>query len=59
MKKSDALEHFGNASKLAKALGISPQAVHLWPDEIPTPRDYQIEVLTNGMLKAGKKENEQ
>jgi hypothetical protein len=52
MRKRDAIKHFGSAAALAKALGISRQSVHEWPDEVPEGRAYQIEVLTAGALKA-------
>lgn len=47
MKKSEAIKKFGSQAKLAKALGISRQAVHKWPDEIPKMRMYQIIVTAN------------
>lgn len=36
MKKADAIRLLGGtASAAAKAIGISPAAVSLWPDELP------------------------
>ncbi len=52
MKKKDVLKYFGNSVQTAKALGITKQAVHYWPDEIPLGRACEIELLTNGALKA-------
>ncbi|MBL0654859.1 Cro/Cl family transcriptional regulator [Aeromonas caviae] len=52
MKKQDAIDHFGGAAKLAKALGCKPQAISQWRDHVPQGRAYQIEVLTGGKLKA-------
>ncbi|MDX7786733.1 DNA-binding transcriptional regulator DicC [compost metagenome] len=52
MKKSDAIEHYGTATALARALGINKSAVSLWGDTIPKGRAYQIEVMTGGKLKA-------
>jgi len=52
MKKQDAIEHFGDAVKLAKALGISKQAVYKWPDVVPEGRQYQLEIVTQGKLQA-------
>lgn len=52
MRKDDAIKYFGNAAALARALGISRQSVHDWDDEVPEGRAYQLEVLTNGALKA-------
>lgn len=51
MQKSDAIEHFGNASKLAKALGLSRQAVYAWKDgEIPELYQYKLHHMTGGEL---------
>ncbi len=53
MKKQQALDHFGgNASKLARLCGITPQAVHLWPEEVHESRQYELEVKTQGALKS-------
>ena len=35
MKKEHAIRFAGNASKLARLLDITPQAVHQWGDDIP------------------------
>lgn len=58
MTISDAIEHFGNQTNLAKALeNCSPQAVQQWvaKGEIPRGRQYEIEVITSGNLKADPK----
>ncbi|RJG10949.1 Cro/Cl family transcriptional regulator [Pseudomonas cavernicola] len=52
MKTKDAAEFFGSRSKLAKALGVFPSAVSQWGDEVPLVRQYQIQVLSKGRLKA-------
>lgn len=52
MKKKDAIEFFGGQHKLANALRISQQAISQWPEDVPEPRNYQIQVLTNGVLRA-------
>ncbi len=51
MKKSDVIKHFGSKSAVARALGITPQAVSLWSERVPELRAYQIESLTGGRLK--------
>ena len=56
MKKVDAVLHFGNTIKLAKALGIAQSAVSQWGDEIPMRRAFEIERITNGKLKADFKQ---
>ena len=52
MNKKDAIKHFGNAANLAKALNVSRQAITLWGDTVPLLRQYQLQELTNGELKA-------
>lgn len=51
MTKQEAIEHFGSVSALAEALEISTHAISQW-GEIPELRQFQIEVLTGGALKA-------
>lgn len=58
MKKKTAIKHFGGVVKLAEALGIKPQSVSQWPDEIPQGRAYQIELITKGALKASQPEQQ-
>lgn len=52
MKLGDVVDYFGSKKKLSEALGISGPAISRWGDEIPLARQYQIEVITNGKLKA-------
>ena len=54
MKKSDAIEHFGSASKLASAINIAPAAVSQWGETIL--RAYQIEKITGGKLRVEEPE---
>jgi DNA-binding transcriptional regulator YdaS (Cro superfamily) len=51
MTKQSAIEHYGTAAALAQALGVSRAAVSQWIS-VPLLRQYQIQVLTNGTLKA-------
>jgi hypothetical protein len=37
-------------SKLARALDLSRQAIHKWPDEIPELYQYKLHHLTGGKL---------
>lgn len=55
MTKQDAINFFGSPSKLAKALDVTKQAINNWGAFPPSVRQYQIEVLTDGQLKAEKK----
>ncbi|WP_088211118.1 Cro/CI family transcriptional regulator [Shewanella sp. Shew256] len=52
MKKAAAIDHFGSQVKLAAAIGVSQAAISKWPDDVPELRAYQIELLTEGKLKA-------
>lgn len=55
MKPEDVLPLFrNNQSSLARALGCKPQRVCEWVEfgEIPDGRQYQLEVMTKGRLKA-------
>lgn len=52
MKTEDALKHFGGVRQVATALGISPAAVYQWGVRVPKSRAFELEVLTQGALKA-------
>ncbi len=49
------IKHFGGVGATARVLGISKQAVSKWPDPIPLGRQYQIEVLTEGKMRAERR----
>jgi len=51
MTKTSLLRYFKTISKAAKALGVSRQAVYIWPEVIPKRRAYDAEELTQGALK--------
>ena len=55
MEKQKVISHFGGIAKLANLLGISRQAIHRWPDEIPALRQLQIERLSDGAFEADSK----
>lgn len=54
MTLGDAVAHFGSLAKMGRALGISTAATARWSnnDRVPMLRQYQIEKLTKGKLKA-------
>ena len=52
MTKQEAVSHFETVAKLAKTLGISTQAIYDWPETVPQLRQFQLERITNGKLKA-------
>lgn len=51
MTKTQAIEFFGSISALAKALKVTYEAIRQW-DEVPELRQYQIERISKGALKA-------
>lgn len=54
MKTKDAIQHFGSVKALASALNISKQAVYKWGEFVDPLRQFQIEVLTRGKIKADR-----
>lgn len=52
MKLSEAIAHFGTEAEMARKLGIKPQAVYQWDGKVPMARQYQIQLMTKGKLKA-------
>lgn len=55
MTKTEVLKHFGTPKKVANALGITVQAFYQWPETVPHGRACEIEIITDGALKAGGK----
>ena len=55
MKITEAAKHFGNRSKLARALGITPSAVYMRQkacgDELPEEWAMKLHFATKGKLK--------
>jgi len=52
MKTQEAIRYFGSIKKLSKELDIWPHNVSRWGECPPMARQYEIEVKTNGILKA-------
>jgi len=52
MNKQTAIDFFGSASALAKALGVSKSAVSQWDEQIPMRRQFEIEHVSGGVLRA-------
>lgn len=53
MTHDQLISHYGNGAEAARALGVSRQAVNNWRVHgIPLGVQYQIELATNGRLKA-------
>ena len=57
MNTQDAVKHYGTKRALAEALGISRAAVSLWGDTVPEARQWQLQILTDGALKAQRSQN--
>ena len=53
MTINEAINHFGSATALAKALKIKKSAVSQWrkTGKIPPLRQYQLQEVTNGKLQ--------
>lgn len=45
MKTADAIEWAGSGVKLARRLGIKPQAIYQWGEDVPKLREYEIREL--------------
>ena len=52
MTTLEAIKYYGGKKGLARALDIWPHAIGRWGDYPPKTRQYQLEVLTRGDLKA-------
>lgn len=52
MKTQDAILHFGSREALAAALSIDRSATYHWGETVPLPRQYQLQVITDGKLVA-------
>ena len=53
MTYQQVLKHFGSQAEAARRIGIRPPSVSEWQHTgIPLVRQYQIQVLTGGALKA-------
>jgi hypothetical protein len=54
MKTEEAVAHYGGVKKLADALGVWPQVIYAWGERPPMSRQYELEVKTDGELKADR-----
>lgn len=52
MTLQQALNHFKTKAAIAQALGVHKTTVSNWGDEIPLGRQAELELRTNGKLKA-------
>lgn len=51
MTTEQAIEYFGGRKQLAAALGIWPHNISRWGEYPPLPRQFEIEIKTDGALK--------
>ncbi len=59
MTPQDLLEKYKTRQGIADALGVTLVAVHYWfqrSGKVPMRRQYQVEKLTRGRLKADSEE---
>jgi len=49
--KQQILEQFGGAGKVARALGITRQAVYQWPDRIPAESAIKLSLISRWSLR--------
>ncbi len=58
MKVTEAINYFGSAAKLARALGVGPASVTYWKNtgHITYKQQARLEKLTGGALMADKDE---
>ena len=54
MTTQEAIDYYGSTKKLADALGVWPQVIYNWNQTPPMARQYELEVKTNGVLKADR-----
>lgn len=57
MKTQEAVDFFGGVKELASKLKIWPHVIYRWKEYPPMSRQYELEIKTNGALKA-EKQNE-
>jgi hypothetical protein len=53
MKKSDVLKYFGGVSATAKAMGITPAAVSVWPETLSKTVANRVNICSNGGIENG------
>lgn len=59
MRTQEALDYYdGKHFRLAQALGIWVTAIYQWGEYPPIGRQYQLEVLTDGALKAERNDDD-
>lgn len=54
MLKSTAVSHFGTDAAVARALGLSRQAVSKWGPVVPKGCAAQLQIITGGLLQVDR-----
>lgn len=54
MTTEEAIHHYGSVKALADELDVWPHSIYKWGHQPPESRQYQIEVLSEGKLKADR-----
>ena len=58
MSYDEVIQHYGSQAATARALNIKQASVAEWKQGIPLTRQFQIEVLTEGVLRADRPQPE-
>lgn len=59
MTTQDAIDFYGgDRNRLAAALGVWVSATYQWGEFPPIGRQYQLEILSDGKLKAEREDND-
>lgn len=59
MTTQEALDYYdNNPMRMAQALGVWVSAIYQWGEYPPIGRQFQLEVLTEGKLKAERNDND-
>lgn len=51
MLKNDAVNFFGNKTKLANAAGVKPSSVSVWGELVPEGKAMRLQIASGGVLK--------
>lgn len=51
MLKKDAIDFFGNKSKLAKAAGVAASSVSVWGELVPERNAMRLQIASEGALQ--------
>lgn len=52
MTTQEAIDYFGGRRQLAEKLGVWPQVIYAWGEEPPMARQFELQVKTEGALRA-------